>query len=914
MIRGNRGKQAVVQKKKPVVPGGGGTGGPHTPGVGTSHVLTATNPPWYSGVGVQLPLLFDKPVSSVTKLSALSGSEWTLGASGNGQRALFHAGGTAGSDHPCQLTVNYTDSTSETITISPNFNQMPATKAVKFYYGPWRLGLMPPAAIDYTRLTHIIMFSLHYGSDFEPADHYAFAAWLDQSSPEAALAMCIDMRQRCDAAGAKFLLSVGGQWRTSRCIEKISTEAGRVEFTTDMMNYLAASGAHGLDINFEGDVTFRDGTSVPATTHIPWIIDTLKKLRAAWTGSTPLILTSPSGGNTNSNGDYHADPVWNVFVPALSTHLDDFDNQTYSGPNNFGGWTLWGMSCVHGGAGSQSIGATTWGMPFTDPAAPYNADYSSHPESIDFAIAARAWTGVAKCKQTLGMPFYTAFRGPNVFNPGDPLVDGNGVGLTDYGWGDDSTPDYWWYESNVKGRGTVVFDTAAQFTYVRINPAQTVQYGGVNKNVSYVVIEDKNSFKAKGDFIEAQGMRGGIIWLINDAPVYHAQECFSRIAKNVDDVPDEFTLTPVTGATVSTYYETPEIQALGINIPTKLSGGTGAQWRKRTAGGTMPAYGSVDTTVNNTDYVQWRVMASALGGIPTTVDCILGNWIKSFTVTTAVSGTDPINMANMAAVWELANPTDVFADFAMSSQSAVGGVAYSIRDRKGTYHIQAPSGWPQGATTLKTDANGLRYLDLDSSLQQALYTAVGVPGAINGNTRLPANQLYVIGVGKKANADNGPLFDWTTQASATGVALFGPGYKSTSGIGGYCGGTIPYPASPSTDLNPTTTPNGTSDPVGSPFGVIAVGQNVVIALVNSPARGKRQLWINKTLVWQDSTPTTIPDFPNNSIVQLAKLGFTFGNFRFYCMYCAFNASAFPLTNANWDLLHTRAGSLMGLTL
>jgi len=49
-------------------------------------------------------------------------------------------------------------------------------------------------------------------------------------------------------------------------------------------------------------------------------------------------------------------------------------------------------------------------------------------------------------------------------------------------------------------------------------------------------------------------------------------------------------------------------------------------------------------------------------------------------------------------------------------------------------------------------------------------------------------------------------------------------------------------------------------------------------------------------------------------VQLNKVGYAFGQNPLYCLYAAMASGSFPLSNADWDALHTRAGARMGLTL
>ena len=96
-----------------------------------------------------------------------------------------------------------------------------------------------------------------------------------------------------------------------------------------------------------------------------------------------------------------------------------------------------------------------------------------------------------------------------------------------------------------------------------------------------------------------------------------------------DDVPDAFTFTDITGATVSTQYTSNQIAVAGINTASAIS----------ITGGTYSVNGGSYTassgTVSNGDTVTVRVTSSGSNSTAVNVVLTIGGVSDTYTVTTA---------------------------------------------------------------------------------------------------------------------------------------------------------------------------------------------------------------------------------------------------------------------------------------
>jgi len=871
----------------PVDPPPGGTNP-----TSSTNFLTSDRPVWHAGKSFTIPLVGTaaKPITAAVVQSGLSGSEYAIGATPSGTPTLTHAAFAVGDNKPVQVQITYGDSTTEIVTIVPRIIAFPTRTLVMPYIVPdnWGQGTISPAAINFNNLDIGIIHSVHYNGTATGANATADAAAaigdsFDGDTPALGRAWALDVVTRAHAAGKKLLIAVGGMNRTASVVYKCATAQGRANHVSDLLALRDTYGFDGVDLNWEG--------AVPGYTQdqaLAFCADVCKRLRAAW---PTVIITAPLGGLTNSNAfnNYPANWGYAKGAPAISTHLDYFTLQTYGSNAQWtqGLWGQWFIAPQKGGSGPNS-GVITDIVPPTK----YTSSYTAHPMDIIYAIRLYRWFGIPSHKTFVGAPGYTQLRGPTVYEPGD---DQSATTVWD-------EPLWTWFKTNIIDRniGTEIVDPSGE-CYRHFNPAVTINVGGTNKQVSFMSYYGDESFKLLKTMMTAEGISGLIPWHLNALGNQGMSMVESRMNPATDAVPAEFNFAPVTNAPASTWVESADVTITDIAVSVPITVSSGLEWRKN--GG---AYSSAAGTLSNNDVLRVRLQTGATAGSPYVGTVNVGPWSKTFQVTTASAGFDPLTAPNIVIVVEPGFTNTVFSDFGMSTQAAVDGTAYAIADRKGVHHLKAPSDWPQGATTLKQDAQGYHYLDLADG--QALYTFTGVPGAINGNTRLPTDLVFVAGVAKRANADNGPLFDWTNQNSVKGPSIFGPGFKSNSGVGGFLNDQYPDPNTAWVDIDLSTNPGNWT------AGALAVGQKIVYTVVLSAARGKRQVFVNKVLVFEDTHYAAIPDFASSAKLQLNKVGFAFGKNPLYCLYAAMASGSFPLSTADWDALHTRAGARMGLTL
>jgi hypothetical protein len=109
---------------------------------------------------------------------------------------------------------------------------------------------------------------------------------------------------------------------------------------------------------------------------------------------------------------------------------------------------------------------------------------------------------------------------------------------------------------------------------------------------------------------------------------------YSYVISAIDTTPTAFSFTDVTGAAVSTVYESNEIVVSGINSPAPISI-TGGQYRIKPSGGSYGSYTSAAGTVSLGDTVQVKHTSSAAGVTAVNTVLTIGGVSDTYTTTTA---------------------------------------------------------------------------------------------------------------------------------------------------------------------------------------------------------------------------------------------------------------------------------------
>ncbi|HXU78194.1 MAG TPA: glycoside hydrolase family 18 protein, partial [Methylomirabilota bacterium] len=108
------------------------------------------------------------------------------------------------------------------------------------YYPGWEQAAMPPTAVDFTTLTHIIHFSVVPNSN----------GTLDSSINGLSLANSSDLISHAHSAGRKVLFCVGGAG-SQIGFQGATTAANRPGFVTNLVNFMTARGYDGIDLDWE---------------------------------------------------------------------------------------------------------------------------------------------------------------------------------------------------------------------------------------------------------------------------------------------------------------------------------------------------------------------------------------------------------------------------------------------------------------------------------------------------------------------------------------------------------------------------------------------------------------------------------------------------------------------------------------
>ena len=203
-----------------------------------------------------------------------------------------------------------------------------------------------------------------------------------------------------------------------------------------------------------------------------------------------------------------------------------------------------------------------------------------------------------------------------------------------------------------------------------------------------------------------------------------------------DTVPDSFSFTPVSNATLSATYVSNPATITGINSPSPISV-TGGRYRINTGSFTNAA-----GTVNAGDQVYAEVIASSRAGTATTAKITIGGVAGSFTVTTAAA-TDttpnsfsfaPVNNADLGTIY-VSTPATITGINAPSPISVAGGL-YKINDGPAT--AQAGTVNPNDRVSAQVTSSGQ-----NSTATTATVTIGGVRGAFTVTTVAPpAGTLY----------------------------------------------------------------------------------------------------------------------------------------------------------------------------
>lgn len=223
---------------------------------------------------------------------------------------------------------------------------------VSAYYAGWMQSYLPPSAIDYSAVTHIIHFSVApsganvngSGNGITPASSAAIV-------------------QAAHAAGKKVLVTCGG-WGDDAAFVTATNATNRTAFVNNIVQFILANGYDGIDIDWE-----------PITSPSQFKLF-IPELRAALDAARPgLLLTIASMG-----GDH-------ATISSVASAFDQINIMTYDMSGAWQGWVVWHNAPIYDG-----------GLKFPGT----NKLVPSANGDIDSYVAA----GIPKSKLGIGADFY----------------------------------------------------------------------------------------------------------------------------------------------------------------------------------------------------------------------------------------------------------------------------------------------------------------------------------------------------------------------------------------------------------------------------------------------------------------------------------------------------------------------------
>jgi chitinase len=352
---------------------------------------------------------------------------------------------------------------------------------VQGYYVGYNRGDLPPSAIDFGNLTHIII---------GPALPVVGGTWdttfyIGADGP----AWAQDVIARAHAAGKKALLMLGGAGSTNIAnFRTVSDPTIRAAFVANLKTIIDSYGFDGFDVDWEPLAL--SGTNDDRARFLAFTQD----LRAAMPDA---IMTIPVGWN-NSNFDSQENPYFGT----ISAYYDRVNMMSY-GMVWFGsGWQSWHSSALYG-------------------------ETSTTPSSVSDTVRALLVAGVPREKIGIGMGFY-----------GTVVENGSWV---DYAWTPKTSPPYVTapHQSTEEANARISDNYASYSNILRLYHEESARRWDdtakaaylsweTPKEISeptwatppiattYVTYEDTQSIAEKGAYVNAQGLGGTIIWTISE--------------------------------------------------------------------------------------------------------------------------------------------------------------------------------------------------------------------------------------------------------------------------------------------------------------------------------------------------------------------------------------------------------------
>jgi chitinase len=329
----------------------------------------------------------------------------------------------------------------------------PSQKWVSGFYVGWQTDAYPPTAVDFSSLTHVMVFAVLPHED----------GTLDTSifvDPVNGPVLAQRVAQLAHNAGKKAILTVGGSG-TGRAFSG-ATAQNMAAFVQKLTSLLSGWGFDGIDIDWE--------PLAPAD--YAAVMSLVQQLRAAQPG---MIITVDVGWQNTNFKLAGADAQ---FYRQLAPLVDQLNMMNYGMADNWGGWVVWHSSALYG-------------------------EGPDHPSSVASSAKIYLDAGVPASKLGMGIGFFgSCWNWP----ARAPLqqTDIAHVVSADNDMSSANVRRLYYHVENYH------YDSVAQAPYLSFdNPAGA-------KQCTFISYEDETSVTAKGQYAQEAGLGGTIIWQLNE--------------------------------------------------------------------------------------------------------------------------------------------------------------------------------------------------------------------------------------------------------------------------------------------------------------------------------------------------------------------------------------------------------------
>ncbi len=321
------------------------------------------------------------------------------------------------------------------------------------YYPGWEQSAMPPSAIDYSALTHIIHFAAVPNNN----------GTLDTAANVLSIANSSAVVNAAHAAGKKVLVSIGGGG-TQAGFEAATGPTNVTTFINNITNLMSSRGYDGVDIDWEP----LDPSDANQFTNF------IKDLRTKLDSINPRPMLTAAVA---------VPPTPVSLLAAVQSQFDQLNLMTYDLSGPWDGWVTWFNSPVYDGG---------YRFPSTGGLVP----------SCDGMVTAVANAGIPLSKVGVGVAFYGY-----VWTGGTGTTNG-GVAAPRQSWTTAPTAVQASYNSIMSTYyqpSRYQWDVAAQAAYLAIDNSGS----STDRFISY---DDTRTCQAKVSFARNRGLGGIMIW------------------------------------------------------------------------------------------------------------------------------------------------------------------------------------------------------------------------------------------------------------------------------------------------------------------------------------------------------------------------------------------------------------------